>query len=75
MSEQSSGRGERATRIYIIQLWDDTHGWVNVSDQGKPMAFFRKKDAAPDIERMRANIHNRCRYSANPFFAPLLVPR
>jgi hypothetical protein len=54
-------------KVYVIQLWDTRFGWVMVNSNGRPMVYFRKKDAQPDIQKMRANCAGRMRYSANRF--------
>jgi hypothetical protein len=54
-------------KIYVLQLWDYQYGWVNISAHGKPMAFFQKKDAIPEIAKMRAKSNFIRRYEARPF--------
>ena len=53
--------------VYVIQLWDDRLGWVMVSHNGRPITFFRKVDAAGDLEKMRENSHHRQRFEARRF--------
>jgi hypothetical protein len=55
------------SKIYVIQLWDSRFGWLFVNEGGRPLAFFKKRDADEKCKALKANAHFRSKFKGRLF--------